>query len=75
MAENITELWACRDVDTMDREALLHFRDEIVGLLAALDKKEPKNMMSDAYADWADRHEALEDTLDDIDDRLDSLPG
>ena len=73
MAENTTELWEYRDIDAMDRDALLRFRDEIVGLLAALDKKEPKNMMSEAYDDWADRHEALEDVLDDIDDRLESL--
>lgn len=73
MAENTTELWEYRDIDAMDQEALLRFRDEIVGLLAALDKKEPKNMMSEAYGDWADRHEALEDVLDDIDDRLESL--
>ena len=72
MAENTTELWEYRNIDAMDHEALLRFRGEIVDLLATLDKKEPKNMMSEAYGDWADRHEALEDALDDIDDRLEA---
>lgn len=34
--------------------------------LAKLDAKEPEDMASEAYERWADRHEALEDELDDL---------
>ena len=38
--------------------------------LAKLDAKEPEDMASEAYERWADRHEALEDELDDLLDEL-----
>ena len=41
--------------------------------LQALDAKEPRNMNSDAYEDWADEHEELEDYLDEILDRMEEL--
>ena len=41
--------------------------------LRALDAKEPKNMNSEAYEEWADEHEELEDYLDEILDRMDAL--
>ena len=41
--------------------------------LMALDAREPKNMNSEAYEDWADEHEELEDYLDDILDRMEAL--
>ena len=41
--------------------------------LHALDKKEPRNMNSDAYEEWADEHEELEDYLDEILDRMEIL--
>lgn len=41
--------------------------------LHALDAKEPKNMQSDAYEEWADEHEELEDYLDEILDRMEVL--
>lgn len=41
--------------------------------LHALDAKEPKNMNSDAYEEWADEHEELEDYLDEILDRMEVL--
>lgn len=39
----------------------------------ALDAREPKNMNSDAYEEWADEHEELEDYLDEILDRMETL--
>lgn len=39
----------------------------------ALDAKEPKNMNSEAYEEWADEHEELEDYLDEILDRIEQL--
>ena len=41
--------------------------------LQALDAKEPKNMNSEAYEAWADEHEELEDYLDEILDRMETL--
>ena len=41
--------------------------------LQALDAREPKNMNSDAYEEWADEHEELEDYLDEILDRMEVL--
>lgn len=41
--------------------------------LRALDAKEPKNMNSEAYEEWGDLHEELEDLVDDVLDRLDEM--
>lgn len=41
--------------------------------LHTLDAKEPRNMNSDAYEEWADEHEELEDYLDEILDRMEQL--
>ena len=41
--------------------------------LQALDAREPKNMNSEAYEEWADEHEELEDYLDEILDRMEIL--
>ena len=61
------------DIDEMQFEELLAYQAQIHALLADLDAREPKNMLSPAYDDWADAHEELEDILDDILDRLDEL--
>jgi len=41
--------------------------------LQRLDQKEPRNMNSEAYEEWADEHEELEDYLDEILDRMEEL--
>ena len=41
--------------------------------LHQLDAKEPRNMNSEAYEEWADEHEELEDYLDEILDRIEEL--
>lgn len=41
--------------------------------LMALDAREPKYMNSDAYEEWADEHEELEDYLDEILERMETL--
>ena len=41
--------------------------------LHALDAKEPKNMNSEAYEEWADEHEELEDAIDEVLELLDEL--
>ena len=59
------------DIESLDVAGLKAYRARILEQIAALDEKEPKNMMSQAYEAWADQHEELEDILDDIQDLLD----
>ena len=41
--------------------------------IEALDRKEPKNIMSEAHEAWGEQHEELEDLEDEILDLLDEL--
>ena len=52
------------DTDELSREELLTLLERLRAEIAALDEKEPKNMNSEAYETWADRHEELEDQVD-----------
>jgi len=61
------------DIEAMDREALREYLKELQARVEELDEKEPRNMNSEAYEDWADRHEELEDLVDEVLDRLDEL--
>ena len=54
------------DTDELSREELLTLLERLRAEIAALDEKEPKNMNSEAYEPWADRHEELEDQVDEI---------
>ena len=54
------------DTDELSREELLTLLERLIAEIAALDEKEPKNMNSEAYETWADRHEELEDQVDEI---------
>ncbi len=59
------------ELEALSREALLALAQELREKLAELDAREPEDMMSKAYARWGERHEALEDELDDLLDLLD----
>lgn len=61
------------DLDSMDKEALLAYLEQLRGQIEELDAAEPKNMNSEAYEEWGDLHEELEDLVDDILDRLDEM--
>ena len=54
------------DTDELSREELLTLLERLRAEIAALDEKEPKNMNSEAYETWADRHEELENQVDEI---------
>ena len=54
------------DTDELSREELLTLLERLRAEIAALDEKEPKNMNSEASETWADRHEELEDQVDEI---------
>ena len=66
MAE-IIAFGASPDLDVMDRQALTAYLAEIRRRIAAL---EPENMSSEAYDEWSEEHEQLEDLADDILDRI-----
>ena len=57
----------------LSRETLLARAQALREQIAALDAREPEDMMSKAYARWGARHEALEDELDDLLDLLDEV--
>lgn len=61
------------DMDEMDREALLALREGLEMKLSELDAREPGDMQSEAYEQWGERHEELEDLLDEVMDRLEEL--
>ena len=61
------------DPAAMDKEALLACLTELRAQIADLDEREPEDMESEEYESWGQRHEELEDRVDDILDRLEEL--
>jgi len=61
------------DLDGLDKKGLLAYLKTLRARVEKLDEQEPRNMNSEAYEDWADRHEELEDLIDEVLDRLDEL--
>lgn len=61
------------DIDEMDKEELRSCLQDLRERIAALDEQEPRNMESEEYGLWGERHELLEDLVDDILDRLDDM--
>lgn len=41
--------------------------------LCDMDDDEPENMAGEAFEQWADAHESLEDLLSEVEDRIDDL--
>jgi hypothetical protein len=62
-----------QDISTMDKDALLSYLDQLRARIEQLDEAEPKNMNSEAYEEWGDLHEELEDLVDDVLDRLEEM--
>lgn len=62
-----------RDPDTMDPEELRGYLSDIRQELEAMDEDEPEDETSEEFVDWAEEHEALEDLVDEIIDRLEAL--
>ena len=61
------------DLDALDRQGLLDCLSQVQAQLDTLDDQEPEDMDSEEYESWGDRHEELEDLVDEIMDRLDEL--
>ena len=57
-------------LDQMDETALRSLLRDVEERLSDLDAEEPEDMDSEAYEEWADRHEELEDLADELMDRL-----
>ena len=64
---------APEDIYEMNLEQLQAHYTVMQEELHGLDAKEPRNMNSEAYEEWADEHEELEDYLDEILDRMEVL--
>lgn len=60
------------DLETMSRQELLNCLETVQEQIARLDEEEPEDMDSEAYDDWGDHHEELEDLADEITDRLEA---
>lgn len=56
---------------SMSREALEALLPQLEAWRGELDALEPKKKRSDAYEDWAELHEYLEDLIDETLDALD----
>jgi chromosome segregation ATPase len=61
------------DLDTMDRQELTDALERVRALIEALDEEEPRDMNSEAYEEWGERHEELEDLADEIMDLLEDM--
>ena len=70
MAENMD--FFAPDPESMSREALLEYLRSVRERIEALDDEEPVDMMSEAYEEWGQRHEELEDLADEIMELLES---
>lgn len=70
---DIIDFDAYRDPADMDKAELLAYLELLRRQIAELDEAEPADMESEAYEDWGQRHEDLEDLVDDVLDRLEEL--
>ena len=60
-------------LEDMTRQELESYLAQLQEELEKLDAREPKNMNSEAYEQWADEHEELEDAMDEVRERLDEI--
>ena len=60
-------------LEDMNRQQLEDYLAQLQKQLEELDSREPRNMNSDAYEEWADEHEELEDAMDEVREFLDCL--
>lgn len=54
----------------MDRPALLDYLERLHELTEELGEREPEDMESEEYDNWALEHEDLEDRIDDVEKLL-----
>lgn len=61
------------ELTSMSPEELEAYRAELKAKLNDMDENEPEDMDSEAFEQWADAHESLEDLLSEAEDRIDEL--
>ena len=64
-----------RDIYEMDIPELKEYLEWLREVLYELDEEEPSDMNSEEYDAWGDRHEELEDCIDEVIERLEELEG
>ena len=68
---DVFEFEAFCDPEEMDREELLAYLEALKERIAELDEAEPEDMESEEYEVWGEKHEELEDLVDEVRDLLD----
>ena len=63
------------ELEELTLNELYEVREQIRTDIAALDEKMPFDEGSDAFTDWAEEHEDMEDLLDDVVERIEELGG
>lgn len=63
------------ELEELTLDELYEVREQILTDIADLDGKMPFDEGSDAFADWAEEHEDMEDLLDDVVERIEALGG
>lgn len=61
------------ELDGLSPEELEAYRVELKARLHDMNENEPEDMDSEAFEQWADAHESLEDLLSETEDRIDEL--
>lgn len=61
------------EIDDLGARQLEQWLEELRARLAQLDEQEPQDESSEAYDLWAQEHEDLEDSIDEVLDRLEEL--
>lgn len=61
------------DIYGMSRSQLSAYLAALREDIALLDSQEPEDMLSDEYEEWGDRHEDMEDLVDEILDILEDM--
>lgn len=61
------------ELASLPPEELEVYRTELKARLHDMDEDEPEDMDSEAFDQWADAHESLEDLLNEAEDRIDEL--
>ena len=61
------------DIYGMDKAELLEYLEQVQHQIELLDEEEPEDMASEEYEAWGERHEDLEDLVDEIMDLLEDM--
>ena len=63
------------ELEKMTLEQLYEYRERVMEDITELNEQEPFDESSEEFVNWAEDHEELEDLLDDVVERIDTLGG